>query len=125
MALTIANECRKAALDAIAALLNAGQFRLLTGADAELALLPFSATAFAAASTASPSTALSNAITPDTTVTSGTIGKFDLRTTGGVSRIAGTVGVGTGDLQVSSVTIPVGATEVSCSAGLTISLQLS
>ncbi len=128
MALTIANECRKAALDAITALLNTGQFRLTTAANgggSELALLPLSATAFGAATTASPSVAVSNAITADTTVTAGTILGFDLRTNGGVSRINGTVGVGSGDLQVSNNVIPSGATEVSCTGGLTLSLQLS
>jgi hypothetical protein len=125
MALTIANECKKAALDAVCALLNSGQFRLLTAADAELALLTFGATAFQAASTASPSTALSNAITKDTTITAGTIGKFDLRTSGAASRVAGTVGVGSGDLQVTDNVIPGTATEVTCDGGLTLSLQLT
>ena len=125
MALTIANECRKAGLDAITALLNGGSFLLTTSADAELAVLPLSATAFAAASTANPSVAVSNSITADTSVTAGTIAKFALRTSAAAARISGSVGVGTGDLQVSSVTIPGGATEVSCTGGLTLSLQLS
>lgn len=125
MALTIANECKKAALDGLAALLNSGQFRLLTSGDVELANLTFSATAFAAASTASPSVAVSNSITADNTVTAGTIAKFDLRTSGGVSRIAGSVGVGSGDLQVSDNVIPGTATSVTCTGGLQISLQLT
>jgi hypothetical protein len=125
MALTIANECRKAALDGITALLNGGQFRLLTSGDVELANLTFAATAFAGASVASPSVAVSNTITADNTVTSGTIGKFDLRTSGGVSRIAGTVGVGSGDLQVSDNVVPGTATSVTCTGGLQLSLQLS
>lgn len=124
MALTIANEVRKAALDGITALLNSGQFRLLTAADAELAMPTFGATAFAAATTASPSVATANALTADTTITAGTIGKFDLRTSGGVSRIAGTVGVGTGDLQVSDNVIPGTATSVNLSS-FQLSLQLS
>lgn len=124
MALTIANEVRKAALDGITALLNSGQFRLLTAADAELAMPTFGATAFGAATTASPSVATANALTADTTITAGTIGKFDLRTSGGVSRIAGTVGVGTGDLQVSDNVIPGTATSVNLSS-FQLSLQLS
>lgn len=128
MALTIANEVRKAALDGITPLFNSGQFRLTTAANgggSELALLLFGATAFAAASTASPSVAASNAITADTSVTAGTILGFDLRTSGGVSRINGTVGVGSGDLQVSNNVVPSGATDVSCTGGLSLSLQLS
>lgn len=124
MALTIANEVRKAALDGITALFNSGQFRLLTAGSSELAMPTFNATAFGAATTASPSVATANAFTADTTVTAGTIGLFDLRTSGGVSRIAGTVGVGTGDLQVSDNVIPGTATSVNISS-FQLSLQLS
>jgi len=125
MALTLANECRKAALDAICGLLNNGQFRLAAAGDAEIAQLTFAATAFQAASTASPSVAVSNAITKDTSITAGTIVAFALRTSGGASRIAGTVGVGSGDLQVTDNVVPGTATEVTCDGGLTLSLQLS
>ena len=114
MALIIANECRKAALDAITALLNTGQFRLTTAANGggtELALLPLSATAFGAATTASPSVAVSNAITADASVTAGTILGFDLRTSGGVSRINGTVGVGYGKAKEVPAAIAKGVEE--------------
>lgn len=124
MALTISNEVRKAALDGITALLNSGQFRLLTSGDSELAMPTFGATAFGAATTASPSVATANSLTADTTITAGTIGKFDLRTSGGSSRIAGTVGVGSGDLQVSDNVIPGTATSVNVSS-FQLSLQLS
>lgn len=126
MALTIANECRKAALDAILALLNGGSFRLLTSASAEIASLPLSATAFGAATTASPSVATSNAITADTSITANsTIGRFALRTSGAVDRIAGTVGTSGADLNVTSATVPSDATEIRCTGGLQVSLQLS
>lgn len=128
MALTIDNTVRKAALDGITALLNAGQFRLLTAGDVELANLTFAATAFNPASTASPSVAVSGTITADNTVTSGTIAKFDLRTSGGASRIAGsvsTVAAGTGDLQITDTVVPGTATSVTCTGGLTLSLQLT
>lgn len=124
MALTISNEVRKAALDGITALLNSGQFRLLTSGDSELAMPTFGSTAFGAATTASPSVATANSLTADTTITPGTIGKFDLRTSGGSSRIAGTVGVGSGDLQVSDNVIPGTATSVNVSS-FQLSLQLS
>ena len=125
MAISVANECKAAALAGITALLNSGQFRLLTGADAELANLTFGSTAFGTPTTASPSVATSNAITADAAITAGTIAKFELRTSGAATRISGTVGVGTGDLQVSDTVIPGTATSVSCPGGLTLSLQIT
>lgn len=119
MALTIANECRKAALDGITALIT--KIRFDSAADAELAILPLS---WGAATTASPSVAVGTA-TADTTVTAGTITKFLMRTAGDANRINGTVGVGSGDLQVTDNVIPSGATEVSCTGGISLSLQLS
>lgn len=127
MSLTIANEMRKAALDGMLALLNSGQFRLTSAANgggSELANLTFGGTAFGASTTANPSVATSNAITADSSVTPGTVLGFDLRTSGGVSRINGTVGVGSGDFQVSDNVIPGAATVVSCDAGLQLSLTL-
>jgi hypothetical protein len=125
MAISVANECKAAALAGMAALLNSGQFRLLTSADAELANLTFGSTAFGTPTTASPSVATSNAITADATITAGTIAKFELRTSAGATRISGSVGVGTGDLQVSDTVIPGTATSVSCPGGLTLSLQIT
>jgi hypothetical protein len=125
MALTISNEVKKAALDGITPLFNNGFFGLYSAADAELAKLTFGATAFAAASTASPSVAASNSITADNSVTAGTITKFQLQTSGSALRINGTVGVGSGDLQVTDNVVPANATQVSCTGGLSLSLQLS
>ena len=124
-----ANETKAAALNGITALLNSGQFRLLTAADAELANLGFNASAFGSATVASPSvatTAGSPPLVPDTSVTAGTIAKFELRTNAGLSRISGSVGVGPGfDIQVTSATIPGTATSVACPGGLTLSLNIS
>ena len=125
MAISVANEFKKAALDAGLALLNSGQFRLLTALDVELANLTFGATAFAGASVASPSVAVSNAITADASVTAGTIAKFEFRTSGGATRISGSVGVGTGDLQISDNVIPGSATSVGCPGGITFSMQVA
>lgn len=125
MAISVANECKAAALAGMAALLNSGQFRLLTAADAELANLTFASTAFGTPTTASPSVATSNTITADASITAGTIAKFELRTSGAATRISGSVGVGTGDLQVSDTVIPGTATSVSCPGGLTLSLQIT
>ena len=125
MAISVANEMKAGALAGMCALLNSGQFRLLTGADAELANLTFGSPAFGTPTTASPSVATSNAITADSGITAGTIAKFELRTSGAATRISGTVGVGTGDLQVSDTVIPGTATSVSCPGGLTLSLQIT
>ena len=119
MALTIQNEVKKAALDGITAILT--KIRLDSAADAELATLPLT---WGAATTASPSVAVATATT-DTSVTAGTITKFLLRTSGDATRINGTVGVGSGDLQVSDNVIPSGATQVSSSGGISLSLQIT
>ena len=119
MAVTIANECRKAALDAIAALIT--NIRFDSSADAELAVLPLS---WGAATTASPSVAVATA-TADTSVTAGTITKFLMRTSGNATRINGSVGVGSGDLQVTDNVIPSGATQVTSAGGISLSLSLS
>ena len=121
MAVTIANECRKAALDGITGLLSGGNIRFDSAADAELAVLPLS---WAAATTANPSVAVGTA-TADSSVTAGTITKFLIRTSGAATRINGSVGVGSGDLQVTDNVIPSGATEVSCPGGISLSLSLS
>lgn len=121
---TWANEMRAAALNGMTALLNGGTFRLLTSGSSELAAPVFNATAFGSATTANPSVATANAFTADTSITPGDIGLFELRTSGGSTRVSGTVGVGTGDIQVSSVTIPGTATSVTIS-GMTISFSLS
>lgn len=126
MALTIDNTARQAALDGITALLAGGDFQLLATAT-ELAALPFqtSGGAFANASSASPSTAVSTAIGSDSSVTPGTINTFKLRNAGGTAIITGSVGTSGADLNVTDNVIPSGATSVSCPGGLTLSLQLS
>lgn len=124
MALTVANECKKAALDAITALFNGGNFVLQATGPTTLASLTLNATAFGAATTASPSVATSNTITADTTVTAGTITLFRLETSGAAVRINGTVGTSGADINVSDNVIPSGATQVS-SSGINLSLQLT
>lgn len=120
---TFANECRKAALDGITSLLTGGNIWLATSGDAELAVTPISS--IGAATTASPSVAVLT-MGNDTSPTPGTIAKFAVRTSGNSNRISGSVGVGTGDLQVTDNVVPSGATEVSwVSDEFTLSLQLS
>lgn len=124
---TVANECNKAALDGITALLNGGDFRLAATADAELAVLPLqtSGGAFGAATTAAPAVATSNAIGSDASPTPGTIVAFQLRTSGAANRISGTVGTSGADLNVTDNVIPGDATEVTCTGGLQLSLLIS
>ena len=122
MALTFANECRKAALDGITALLSGGSLLLTTSGDAELAVLPVASVG--AATTASPSVAVLT-MTTDTSVTAGTIAKFVLRTSGAATRINGSVGTSGADLNVTDNVIPGGATQVSCTGGISLSLTLS
>ena len=126
MALTIANSARQAALNAITALLDGGNFQL-RASTTPLADLPFrtSGGAFQSASSASPSTAVSNTIASDNTPTAGTIDNFQLQNAAGSSIIAGSVGTSGTDLVVTDNVIPSGATSVSCPGGLTLSLQLS
>lgn len=116
---TIANEVRKAALDGITAIL--ADVKLDTAADAELAVLPIS---WGAATTASPSVSVGTT-TPDATPTAGTIGKFIFRTGAAATRISGTVGVGSGDWQVSDNVIPGGTTSVDIPGGISLSLSLT
>lgn len=127
MALTIADAFEQACLNGGLALLNSGFFQLTNtagGAGSELARLTFGATAFQAA-TGNPASATSNAITKDTSITAGTILGFNLQTSGSVNRISGNVGTSGQDLNVTNNVIPPEATEVTCDAGLTITLALS
>lgn len=120
---TYANEVRAAALNGITALFNNGFFRLLATAT-ELAKLTFGATAFGAATVASPSVATANAITSDTSVTAGSINAFEMQTSGSAVRISGTVGLSGADIILADVVVPSGAASVSCNA-LQFSLQIS
>jgi hypothetical protein len=116
---TIANEVGAVALDGITAIL--ADIRFDSAADAELAVLPLS---WGSASVASPSVAVGTA-TPDSSVTPGAIAKFIFRTAGAATRINGSVGVGSGDLQVTDNVIPSGATQVTSTGGISLSLSLS
>lgn len=128
MALIITAEVDQAALNGITALFNNGTLQLTNtagGAGTELALLTFGATAFPAASLASPSSVTSNAITADTSVTAGTIAGFNMRTSGAANRISGNVATSASDLNFTDNVIPGGATSVSMPSGLTLTLNVT
>ena len=128
MALTISGLINQAALNGIGALFNSGSIVLcVTTGTSGLATLTFASTAFAGASTAQPSLNVSNTLQPDTSVTTGTIAFAEFRQTGSTSPIlvAGVSTAATANLVVTSNVVPTGATEVSCPAGITLSLALS
>jgi hypothetical protein len=124
MAWTIQNSVRAAALNGICALLNGGNVRLLTSADAELAAPTFASTAFGSATEASPSVATANALTADNSITAGTVAKIQFRNSGNTTLINGSVGTSGADFNVTDNVIPGSATSVNVT-GLTFSLTLS
>jgi hypothetical protein len=102
-----------------------GDFELLTSGDVSLAVVQFGNPAFGTASGSGPVTAVQSGsvITTTTTPTSGDIGKGRFRNRANTVVATFNVGVGTGDLQVGSVTIGTGASSVDIS-GLTIQLTV-
>jgi hypothetical protein len=100
-----------AAVDAVDAS-GGGDLVYLTSADAEVATLPMSSTAFGAASSG---TATAAAITDDTDATGGTIAKFEIRNGAAAVIFAGSCSLtgGGGDIILSSLVIGAGDT-VSC-----------
>lgn len=127
MTWVVAAECNKAVLDAMLALLDGGQLRLDNPSSSELATIGLNADAFAAATTASPAVALSNTTTADTLVVAGTIAFVDFRTSGGSSRLRGTVGTsGSGaDFITSDPVIPSGTDSVNISGQISFTLQIA
>jgi hypothetical protein len=107
MAITLQNNARNAACDAIAALHNGGTLIFQTSGDAEVATVTFSGTAFGAASTG---TATANAITPDTDATGGTTTKFITRTSGAATILGGSVGTSGTDIVIDNTVVPAGVT---------------
>jgi hypothetical protein len=86
-----------------------GDLRFLTDADAEVALLQFSATAFGGATNG---TATANAITSDDNATGGTIAKATLRDRDNtvIIQCSVTATAGGGDIELSSVVVSSGQT---------------
>jgi hypothetical protein len=123
--MTYDDELRKVAADAMLALFNNGSLRFLTSGDSPLATLGFSATAFPAASTASPSVSTSNAITPDGSPTPGTFTKVQLRKSDAAVRVTASVGTSGAELIVTSNVLPSNVDSVSMPGGLTVSFDLA
>jgi len=124
MAFTYANAVRKAALDGVTPLFNSGKVKLMNSGDDELAKPLFTATAFAASSTANPAVAVANVMTKDESVTAGTIAKVSFQSSADADLITGTCGVDAEDFIVDDKVIPGDAASVNLT-GLTFSLTLS
>lgn len=111
---TLSAAARNAATDAVCALVNGGNLVLQTSADAEVATLPLSATAFA---NAVAGVAAANAVTDDTSTQAGTVAKAVLQNSSGATIITLTVSdnAGSGDVKLTSLAFAAGET-VSISA---------
>ena len=107
MAITLENNARNAAVDAIAALHNSGTLEFQTSADAEVATVTFSATAFGAATGGS---ATANTITPDSSATGGTTTKFVTKTSASAIIATGTVGTSGTDIIIDNTDVAPGVT---------------
>jgi hypothetical protein len=131
MAIVISAAAQQAMLNALTALIDggsgdaSGDFRLLTSGDVFLADVIFSNPAFGAATGAGPVSAVQSGstITTGSLPISGDIGKGQFRNRANTVVASFNIGVGTGDLQVGSVTIGTGASSVDVS-GLTIQLTV-
>ncbi len=107
MAITLSTTARNAANDAVTALANGGHLVILAGATV-LCTINLSATAFAASTNGSAS---ANGLPLSGTASnSGTADSYRVETSGSTSLWTGTVGVGSGDLQLSSLSISSGQT---------------
>ena len=105
MAITHSVTARHAAGDAVTVLVNGGALVFLTAADAVVASLALSATAFGAPSNGAYA---ANAITADNNTAAGTITKFELRSTAPAMVITGSVATSGADINLTSVNADAG-----------------
>ena len=107
MAITLENNARNAACDAIAALHNGGTLEFQTGGGAEVATIGFAATAFGAAV---GGVATAGTLTADTSATGGTTTQFTTKTSGAVSILSGSVGTSSADIIIDNTVVAAGVT---------------
>lgn len=116
---SISTAARNAMCDAFVDLLDDGDLQVRTaGGTTLLATCDFSATAFGSASTG---TATANAIAQDSSAdATGTAAVVRMRNSAGATQADGTVGVGSGDLQLNTTSITAGDVVVINSATITM-----
>jgi len=107
MAITLQNNARNAACDAIAALHNGGTLEFQTAGGAEVATIGFAATAFGAASAG---VATAAAMTPDDSATGGTTTQFVTKASGGSVILGGSVGTSGADINIDNTAVSAGVT---------------
>ena len=107
MAITLQNNARNAACDAIAALHNGGTLEFQTAGGAEVATIGFAATAFGAASAGAATAA---AMTPDDSATGGTTTQFVTKASGGSVILGGSVGTSGADINIDNTAVSAGVT---------------
>jgi hypothetical protein len=117
MAITLENNARNAACDAIAALHNGGTLEFQTSGGVEVATIGFSATAFGSA-TAGVATA--NALTPDSSATGGTTTQFVSKTSAAAVILTGSVGTSGTDIIIDNTVVGAGVTVDLTSFTLTV-----
>ena len=114
MGVTVGTSFRNAALDAGLALINGGSgdatgdLMITNSSDTQVALLTFSATAFAASVSG---TATANAITSDTNAAGGSAARAQFRNKANAEIMRCNVAASGSDINLSTVTIPAGGTE--------------
>jgi hypothetical protein len=107
MAITLENNARNAACDAIAALHNSGTLEFQTSGGVEVATVGFAATAFGAAVAG---VATANTLTPDTDATGGTTAQFETKTSGNDPILSGSVGTSGTDIIIDNTSVSSGVT---------------
>lgn len=121
MAVTLTTAARNAACDAIVDLIDAGSgagyIEFQESDDSEVATLPFSATAFGAASSG---VATAAAITNDSAATGGTAAKFRFYDSDATEVLAGSLGTSGEDINLNTLTIS--ASDVVSISSLTVTM---
>jgi hypothetical protein len=107
-------------VDLIDAGAGAGKLIFADSGDLTVAALTFSDPAFGGAGTVTAGVATAEAITSDTNAVGGTIAKVRIQDSNAATVMAPTVGVGSGEIQISSLSIGVGDTVTMSSLTVTM-----
>lgn len=107
---TLETIARNGACDGIVDQLNSGTLVFETAADGEVATLTFGNPAFGNAGAVNPGEAIMNDITADSSATGGIIEHASFYTSGVAKVLEATCGVGSGEIQMSSLSIGAGDT---------------